>query len=92
MTERGSSLTAIAAALPWCCILPATLALLGLAGAGAAQVVAGGLMPYLLGLSALLLGRAHYLIHVRKQGAQWARWIVWLSTALVIGLWVPRLL
>lgn len=92
MTERGSSLTAIAAALPWCCMLPAGFALLGLAGASIAQVTAIRLMPYMLTLSFLFLGRAHYLLHVRKQGAPWARWIVWLSTALVIGLWVPRLL
>ena len=92
MTERGSSLAAIAASVPWCCLLPAAFALLGLAGAGAARVAAGGLMPFLLGASLLFLGRAHYLIHVRKQGAPWARLIVWLSTSLVVGLWAPRLL
>jgi len=92
MTERGSSLAAIAASVPWCCLLPAAFALLGLAGAGAARATTVELMPFLLGASLLFLGRAHYLIHVRRPGAPWARWIVWLSTVLTIGLWAPRLL
>lgn len=73
-------------------MVPAALAVMGLAGAGAARAAAVGLMPYLLGLSILLLGRAHYLIHVRRQGAPWTRWVVWISTVLVVVLWLPRLL
>ena len=92
MTERGSSLAAIAASVPWCCLLPAIFALLGLAGAGAARTTSVELMPFLLGASLLFLGRAHYLIHVRRQGTPWARWTVWLATALAVGLWVLRLL
>ena len=38
-----------------------------LAGAGAARVAAADLMPLLLGLTAVLLGRAHYAVHVRHQ-------------------------
>ena len=68
------------------------LAVLGLAGAGAARVAAIKLMPLLLVLSALLLGRAHYLIHVRQQGRPWTRHIVWITTVLVGALWGQRFL
>ena len=66
------------------------LALLGLAGAGAARVAAIKLIPFLLVLSALLLGRAHYLIHVRQQGHLWTRRVVWIATVLVGAMWVQR--
>ena len=91
MKAKESSLAAIAASVPWCCVLPAALALLGAAGAGTARLVAEELMPYLLGLAVVLLGRAHYLVHVRQQGAPWARWTVWMATALAGILWLPRL-
>ena len=54
--------------------------MMGLAGAGAARVAAIGLMPFLLVLSILLIGRAHYLIHVRRHGHSWARRIVWIAS------------
>ncbi len=71
--------------------MPAALALVGLAGAGAARAAAAELMPYLLGASVLLLGRAHYLIHAHKQGRPWARRTVWAATVLMVVMWVPRL-
>lgn len=73
-------------------MVPAAFALLGLAGAAAARAAAIKLMPFLIVLSGLLLGRAHYLIHVRRQGRRWSRRIVWGATVLVVGLWLPRLL
>lgn len=91
MKAKESSLAAMVASVPWCCALPAGLGLLGLAGASTARLVAAELMPLLLGLALLLLGRAHYLIHVRQQGAPWARRMVWLATALAGMLWLPRL-
>ncbi len=66
------------------------LALLGLAGAGAARVAAIKLMPYLLVVSVVLLGRAHYQSHVRQQGRPWTRRVVWIATVLVVGMWLPR--
>ena len=73
-------------------MVPAVLALLGLAGAGAARVAAIKLMPFLLVLSALLLGRALYLIHVRQQGRPWTRRVVWIATVPMGAMWVQRLL
>lgn len=73
-------------------MIPAAFALLGLAGAAAARVAAIKLTPFLIVLSGLLLGRAHYLIHVRRHGHRWSRRIVWIATVLVISLWLPRLL
>ncbi len=67
------------------------LAILGLAGAGAARVAAIKLLPFLLVVSAVLLGRAHYQIHVKQQGTAWTRRIVWMATVLVVGMWLPRL-
>lgn len=71
--------------------MPATLALLGLAGAEAARAAVVTLMPYLLSVSVLLLGRAHYLVHARKRGRPWARCTVWAATLVMVILWVPRL-
>lgn len=72
-------------------MVPAVLAVLGLTGAGAARVAAIELMPFLLVVSAVLLGRAHYQIHVRQQGRPWTRRVVWIATVLVVGMWLPRL-
>ena len=67
------------------------LAVLGLAGAGVAGSATVQAVGYSLVLSAVFLGRAHYLIYVRKQGRPWTRWTVWGMTALVVALWLPRL-
>ncbi|MBI4530018.1 MAG: hypothetical protein HY709_00715 [Candidatus Latescibacteria bacterium] len=49
-------------------------------------------MPVLLGTSMLLLGWAHYLIHIRHQGSRTSRTIVWILTCLVGGIWFLRFL
>jgi hypothetical protein len=67
------------------------LSLLGLAG-GAAASVAGWLSPVLVGVSALLLGRAHYVLYVLKRGTRATALITWLSTVLVIGFWTWQLI
>jgi hypothetical protein len=67
------------------------LSLLGLAGSAAASV-AGWLAPVLIVLSAALLGRAFYIIYVRKRGNRATVVITWLSAAVVIGYWTWRLL
>jgi hypothetical protein len=67
------------------------LALLGLAG-GTAAAVASWLAPVLIGLSVALLGRAFYLLYVRKRGSRASYVITWLSAVFVIGFWTWRLL
>jgi hypothetical protein len=66
------------------------LSLLGLAGSAAATV-AGWLAPVLIGLSVALLGRAFYVLYVRKRGNRASTVVTWLSTAFVIGYWTWRL-
>jgi hypothetical protein len=66
------------------------LSLLGLAGSAAASA-AGWLAPALIGLSIVLLGRAFYLLYVRKRGSRASTVITWLSAAFVIGYWTWRL-
>jgi len=45
------------------------------------------LSPILIGVSALLLGRSHYVLYVLKQGTRATVVITWLSTLFVIGFW-----
>ena len=66
------------------------LSLLGLAG-GAAAGVAGWLSPVLIGLSLVLLGRAFYVLYVRKRGNRASAVITWLSALFVVGYWTWRL-
>ncbi len=67
------------------------MALLGLAGSTAATV-AGWLSPILIGLSVVLLGRAHFVIYVLKQGNRATTLITWLATTIVIGFWTWKLI
>jgi hypothetical protein len=66
------------------------LSLLGLAGSAAATV-AGWLAPVLIGLSVVLLGRAFYVLYVRKHGSRASTVITWLSAVFVVGYWTWRL-
>jgi hypothetical protein len=63
------------------------LSLLGLAGSTAATI-AGILKPVFVGLSVLLIGRAHYVLYVRRQGNLASTIVTWLTTCLVIGFWI----
>ena len=67
------------------------LSLLGLAG-GAAASVAGWLWPVMIGLSALLLGRAFYVLYVKGRGNRASAVITWLSAIFVVGYWAWKLL
>lgn len=62
------------------------LALLGLAG-GTAATVAGWVSPIVMGLSAALLGRAHYVLWVLKRGNRVSTVITCLATLIVVGFW-----
>ena len=67
------------------------LSLLGLAG-GTAATVAGAWAPVLIGVSAALLGRAHYVLYVLKRGDWITATTTWLATLFVSGYWTWQLL
>ena len=77
------------AALPWCCIAPAALALSGVATAGVGMGLHSA-MPVFLVLSAGLLGRALYLALVKRRGPTWVRAVVLVSTPAVAMAWGLR--
>ena len=87
MNEKNSSMFSVAFAVPWCCVLPAGLAVFGLAGTAAMKIILMKYIPFMLGLSALFLGRANYLVHIKKQGNRASHIVVWISTVAAVGLW-----
>jgi hypothetical protein len=62
-----------------------------LAGAATASLIAGWLMPVLIVLSVLLLGRSFYILYVRRRGTRASAVITWLAAAFVVGYWTWRL-
>jgi hypothetical protein len=54
---------------------------------GTAATLAGWLSPIVIALSAVLLGRAHYVLYVLKRGNRASTVITWAATLLVIGFW-----
>jgi len=68
MNEKSSSIFSVAFAVPWCCVVPAGLAVFGLAGTAAIKIILMKYVPVFFLLSALFLGRANYLVHIKKQG------------------------
>lgn len=76
--------------LPWCCIAPGMLSLVGLGSVGLARGVARQLMPLFLLLALLLLGRAHYLLYVRHEGNRFSRVMTWVSTTVFLGVSMLR--
>jgi len=93
MKERGSSLLGAGLVMPWCCVAPAMLSLVGLTGLslGTFTRVEADLFPYLAAMAVLLLGRAHYLFYAKRQGNRLSRIITWSSTGLVATLLTVRL-
>jgi len=53
--------------------------------------VAGWLSPILVGLSVVLLLRAHYVLYYLRRGNRASTGITWLATILVIGFWAWKL-
>jgi hypothetical protein len=45
----------------------------------------------MIGMSVLLLGRAHYVLYVLKRGSRATVLITWIATTLVIGFWTWQL-
>ncbi|KMP11138.1 hypothetical protein UZ36_05410 [Candidatus Nitromaritima sp. SCGC AAA799-C22] len=86
MNEKTSSIFSVVFAVPWCCVLPAGLAVAGLAGTAAMKIILMKYAPVFLVLSAVFLGRANYLVHIKKQGNRASHIIVWISTLAAVGL------
>lgn len=87
---QGLSAFGLTASVPWCCIVPAGLASLGLASSAVAHWMRAA-TPVFLALSAALLGRAHYQLWVKRHGAPLARALTLLLTLLAAALWALRL-
>lgn len=85
MKERAWSLLGAGVTVPWCCLTPSILSLLGVTGLslGALTRLEATLFPYLALAAIGLLGRAHYLLWVKRQGNRLSLVITWASTALV---------
>ena len=45
------------------------------------------LSPVLIGVTAVLLARAHYVIYFLKRGNTFSLVVTWLSTVFVAGYW-----
>jgi hypothetical protein len=45
------------------------------------------LSPLLIGVTAVLLGRAHYVLYILKRGNRFSMVVTWLTTVFVIGFW-----
>ena len=86
MNERTSSIFSVAFAVPWCCVVPAGLAILGLAGTVTIKIILMKYVPVFFLLSALFLGRANYLVHIKKQGNRTSHIVVGFSTFTAFGL------
>jgi hypothetical protein len=46
------------------------------------------LSPIFVGLAAVLLGRAHYVLYVLKRGNRTSAVFTWAATIAVLGFWV----
>ena len=90
MDARRNSMIGGLFALPWCCIIPAALSMLGLAGVATSRTVTEGIVPYLLMISVLFLGRAHYLLYIKHRGNRVSHIVTWAATLLAITLWGVR--
>ena len=67
------------------------ISLLGLVGTATASLVAGWLLPVLIVVSVLLLGRSFYILYVQKRGTRVSAVVTWLSALFVVGYWSWRL-
>ncbi len=55
-------------------------------------MVADWVLPVLIVLSILLLGRSFYILYVKRRGNRVSAVITWLSALFVVGYWTWRLL
>lgn len=80
----------IAAAVPWCCIVPAALAVSGVATAGVASWFQAATPPLLVA-SAASGARAVYPSGFQRCGRPWSRAVVTFSFPVIVALWIVRL-
>ena len=80
--------------VPWCCLAPAGLSLVGVSGLSLGMFARfeADLFPYLAATAILLVGRAHYLLYVKRQGNRVSRIVTWASTGLVATLLAIQLM
>lgn len=78
--------TGLLASIPWCCVVPAVLSMLGLGGAVAARLAAWRLNPLFLAMTFIFLGRAHYLLYWKGHGNLLSRRLTWSATVLALAL------
>jgi hypothetical protein len=50
------------------------------------------LAPVMIAVSILLLGRAFYLLYVRRRGNRVSKIITWTAALVVVGFWTWRLM
>ncbi len=87
MNIKQNSLTGGLFSLPWCCIVPASFSLMGLAGVAVSTSLMKELAPFLLFIGLFFIGRAHVLIYVKKQGNRTSHLITWLSSLVAMTVW-----
>lgn len=89
--KRPLPLSAVGSAvsIPWCCVVPATLAAGGVVSSVAASWLARG-TPFLLVLAIVSFSRAHYLIWFCGHGSPRARVLTILLTVLAAVAWAVR--
>jgi surface polysaccharide O-acyltransferase-like enzyme len=88
MNAKSLGVSSVIFVLPWCCILPAGFAVLGLAGTAVLKTTLMEFAPLFLMISVGLLGWSNYLIHIKKQGNRASRVVVCLSTLLTASIWI----
>ena len=96
-SERGAfapireNVLSIAASVPWCCVLPAALGALSAGGATVARLWLVRATWLLLPVTIALIGRAFWLLYVKRQGAPWVRGATWASAVASASLWLTRI-
>jgi hypothetical protein len=55
-------------------------------------MVADWVLPVLIILSLLLLGRSFYILYVQRRGNRLSMIVTWLSALFIVGYWTWRLL
>ena len=55
-----------------CCLIPGILSLVGMTSMSHARVVTGRLMPVVLLVALLFLGRTYYLLYVKHEGSRFS--------------------
>ena len=79
-----------AASIPWCGVVPAALASVGVASLVVGRLL-GAALPAFLILSAASFARALYLVWVKRHGPAAARLLTTAMTFLAAAVWALRL-